>query len=378
MEGIKAVKIVRFIDHIINHETRQLEPSQLDTPIGPESKFPHELFAGYILKALQSDGRRHSRFREPPGKVISAVRSLRHGGDFVQISTDIAQHLYTTMNTSAYSASINPGDLMVALFSDGDDTSLQPAEYLALLKLDPSNDVIREVKIEDGKRRVVFVRKSTRIPEPGEKGIQKIALIDGERREDRPYDAVLLDKEIRRKAVAKFFHDAFLESDLVRSASDGPRLLLKPLKDFLADQANIVDPPLQPGEKLEILANARRIVTTQTEVPFSEFLDKSLTLPARPGRPARPPEHTRTIRAGAIAAFDTPLPPEERIKPTDTVAIHAGAAARLTSRVTYVLDKGVKIEGDQQAMDDLLEIDENLDKQGRTKITIRTKTFRLA
>src|SRR5262245_29328141 len=96
MEDIKTIKIVRFIDHIINHETRQLEPSQLDTPIGPG--FPHDLFAGYIEKALKSDGRRHARFREPAGKVISAVKSLRQpGGDFVQVSTTIAEHLYTTM-----------------------------------------------------------------------------------------------------------------------------------------------------------------------------------------------------------------------------------------------------------------------------------------
>ena len=75
LDAIEKPTITRFIAHIVDHRTRRLALTDLETPI--DDKFPVGLFESYILHAVEKkrELRRLARFR-PQSTVGREVQSL--------------------------------------------------------------------------------------------------------------------------------------------------------------------------------------------------------------------------------------------------------------------------------------------------------------
>src|SRR5262249_38333015 len=154
----------------------------------------------------------------------------------------IANHLFAVMSQHRYKKQIKPGDVMVALFENGDAAS--SGSYLAILKIDPSDAILREVETVDGKQQVVFKTRDDRVPDVEEKGIQKIAVLEADLQE-----LMILDNNIQETAVAHFFYDNFLGATLLRSPKEVTQSLLGGVKFFVSRKADAVKPALQPAER---------------------------------------------------------------------------------------------------------------------------------
>src|SRR5579864_5269426 len=172
--AFRDLRIVRFIVHIVDHKTLALALSGLETPIDAASQFPHEFFKQYILQALASPQRRNACFRPPGGTVSKAFSTLTTSPQsFVVESQRIAGHLYKVMRDSRYAALIKPGDLMLALCQDAEQAGKDRPSFLAILKIDPSDAVIRRVDQVGGQQQVSFETREGRVPEAQENNIQK-------------------------------------------------------------------------------------------------------------------------------------------------------------------------------------------------------------
>ena len=361
LHDLTAIEIFRFIVHVIDPGTGELQPAGLDTPIGAGSAFPHDLFQKYILSTLRDEQRRHALFKEPPGTVASAYAAIRTSPhEFVPRTEAIAQHLHAVMEESRYAEWIRAGDVMVALFRAPSDEEGTPP-FMAIMKIDPSLVSIRRVVEVGGVRQVVFER-GARIPEFAKGQVHKIALLAPERQpQPMPYDLILLDNDLRGTKVAQFFYRGFLESTLTRSAADGTRLVIGGIKAFISDPAL----PLEPGERKALFDRARDAM----DVPVLSIPDLADRATADLPEPKR-----LEIRDQIVAHYRREaLPDEEKIQPDETLPLSQPQVQKMLGTTTLVLDGGVTIRGKTAAFKSIVEQESTRDKQGRAKLTIKSK-----
>jgi 37-kD nucleoid-associated bacterial protein len=370
MEGIQDLRITRFIVHVVNHQTGSLDLSDLDTPTGPASQFPEDFFKNYVLYALRNDLRRRARFREPAGKVKTAFNRLLAGGqDFIAASKDIASHLYGVMSASRYKAQIKPGDIMVALFEEVGKDGAAPVTYMAILKIDPSDAVIREVVNEKGRQRVLFQKRDDRIPDVEENKIQKIAVVSPERQtEPEPHDLVILDNNIKRVGVANFFFDDFLETALSRNPKEVTEALIDGVKLFVSRRPDVVRPALVPTERLSIVDRATALLQRTEPIALDDFTRQVVEAAGRPEAQAR------EVRTALLQ--DLQNLPLEKLQPQEVVAVDAEEATRKGKTLTFLLDGGVRISGPAAAVRDLVSVGPP-DAAGIYTITIETQILEI-
>ena len=357
LQEIQKVEILSFIAHIVDHNADEPQLIDLDTPLTDD--FPHKLFEDYILLALQDENRRLARFRGKDGEGVSRFRSV--GGstaDFVDASQSIAKQLHAAMKRSKKADWITPGDLMVARFRDR--TKNPDTVYLALLKVDLSNAVIREVEEVGTKRRVVF-RKRQAVPLPTEGKLHKIALIAARREtEPEPHDLVILDNDLRREEVSRYFYDDFLHADLNRSASEITRILTR----SMLVRPTVVKPPLQPGERLQIAGAVEEALNESLRISPAALAERAT-------RGVEPPERRQIVLDTLVSDWTT----RAKVGADEDVKVDAGEVRKATEKLTYLLDFQVRITGKAADVRKLVEIDPQCDAAGRTVLRIASRRF---
>lgn len=368
MLNIKEPRITRFIAHIVDPQTSRIRLSDLETPIGDGSGFPHEFFHRYIQLAVRDPNRRLACIAQPTAVVPKTVTDLLNNQlGFVEASRSIAKHLDKVIAgaDSRYRDFIKVGDVMVALFEDESTNRSGRPAYVAVLKVNPSETVTRHAEIRNGKRLVVF-ESDDRVPEPAEDKVQKIALLSPQRiRTPEPHDVVILDYNLALRAVANFFYDDFLGTTLNRDADELTGDLLRSLPRLLQQTEKQI--PLGVPEKLEILDRAHTALEERKYVTPAEFVGAALDQIA-------PADVIREIGESYAKKFDRDKRPHRQIKPNQKVRVNRARVAQAQKR-TYQLDQGVQVSGTIAALDQLVEIDDHSDAQGRTVLTIRSQVF---
>lgn len=377
IKSIEDLKLTRFIAHIVDHGRSKIQLSDLETPIGPGSQFPHDFFKRYIINAFEDPDRRYAslptlRTGGLVGKVYERMRA--DPNVFVDGSKKIATHLYDVTSRSRYRKAIKPGDIMVALC----EWSPKPHEdsgakksCLAILKIDPSEAILREVRKSNGKQQVLF-KSEDRVPEASEKEpkkVQKIAVI-AEQQEALPWphDMLIVDHNLREKAVAQFFYSDFLDAALIRDPDADTKLLRDVARSLITLYGDKSDPPLSGREKASISTRIEAYLETHNETSPSQLANQ-IELPDRPER------DTHRLRAAMLENLQS-LPKEDRrLLPEERVAISPVYAARIDRKRTYYLDRNITISGNREDLEAILEISGDLDAEGRTVITIRTTRF---
>lgn len=363
LQPIQDVEILAFIAHIVDHKAPEPDLTDLETPL--TEAFPHRLFEEYIRLALRDDNRRLARFRAADGAVIGQLRSLQaFQTTFVEASRQIARHLHSVMKASKNPTWITPGDLMVALFRDRQATA-SGASYLALLKVDLSDAVIRRVEEVGSQRRVVFEESHSRVPSPGEDKLHKIALVAGQRElEPEPHDLLVLDYDIKKEAIARYFYDRFLEADLNRSSSQMTRAFLDESKRTVSQRLANISPPLRPSEKMQVVDRIEQALQAGAAITPGALAEAAVRDLPSPGR-------RKILHDDLVAA----LTRRAKVGADEVVTIDGGEAQKATRRITYVLDFDVRITGEAADVRRLVQIDSELDAEDRTVIRIATSRF---
>lgn len=369
LESLADLRITSFIAHIVDHRSGSLKLSGLETPVG--EGFPHDFFKQYILRALSDPLRRRACFRPGSGVVSGAAAALRAGSrSFVEASQAIASRLYTVMGESRYNRLIKPGDIMVALFRDAAEGNAGP-EYMAILKIDPSDAIIRRAVQVDGKQQVIFETREDRIPAVEENKIQKIALL-GERQPDpEPHDLVILDNNIKQVGVAHFFYDDFLESWLNPNPVEVTQLIMREVKRFVSKRPDVVSPPLAARERVSIVDGTAALLRRGVPVDLQTVAQHAVR------NLDRSRSDKQAIRGGLVDHLSSRGRPEERIAPQQVVPVSPATVDAETATLTYVVDGGIQITGAADQMQERVQISPP-DAAGIMTITIRTQLLEVS
>jgi hypothetical protein len=353
------MKITRFIAHVIDHRSSTLALSDVETPVN--SSFPHDFFAQYILHALGHELRRRACFGSKNGRVHQAFRRLlADPSQFVPASKEMAGYLYQAMCQGPFSRLIHPGDIMFALVSEGNSQSL------AILKIDPSEALIRHLVMTPAGPQVLFEQRDSRLPTVKEETVQKIAvLFDQRHAAPEPHDLIILDNNIKETKVARFFWDGFLGSQLNRDGRDMASLFNSRPKRFASKQ------PLTVGEKRRFVNAVEDTLRQGRPLSARTLATKAVQATGRVGAEAAKLENALVRDVISYGRRD------ERITEAEIVPVDGDVAAALSQMRTYVLDGEIQVTGPTAALEDKRRVKIVQSPGGQITLTIEATSLEI-
>ena len=374
----ESYRITHFIAHIADPGSGQLTLSDLPTPIGAGSNFPHDFFLKYLTFPIGKANSRLATFRDRTKAVVGrAVASLVPDPDpasFVAVSREIAIHMNGVLQrrSSAGPIKISPGDLMVARFLRENGTGEDALAHLALMKIHPTKTVLRHAETDQGQRIVKVYESGESVPAPAEDALQKIAIVaPAPLPEPLPHDVLILDQQIGHKDVATFFFDEFLETDLARDPDSDAVFVLDTIKGKLSQASRMVSPPLSAGERLQVVAKTESVLLEKPVIVLEELVDESVEVLAE-----RPVEARKKIKDALIDRFNKVPRTAQRLRPDQVVSVTPQKVAELSRTRTFKLDHDVILSGPSDRLAEMMTIRHDADN--KTLITITTHRFYIA
>lgn len=370
-----------FVIHVLDHRQSAITCSQALTPL-PDG-FRQTLWQ--YLRALLRPESRRKRFGQfkPDSKVLQEYRRIRNSAtDGARVDPvvflDASQHLATLLFEAMRSASSNgsgarpgeitPGDLLVGLFYDrAREASSMP--YLFLIKVELEAGLQRQVRLlESGGIQTVLTPCTGLLPKLTAEHVHKTALIQW-RHEPTSYDVLMTDPQGGKPGVAKFFAEAFLQTEPFHTPDEQAEMLFMRTYSWVTEH----EESLSPQEQTEVLQSVRSLIAEHavTAEPLSPR-DLVVTLPLTQPRPEE------TVQALRQSFQETLTAPEENgsgIPLTRELELNMVPAKVAQTRLTYQLDDGVRLSGDQAAIERLFQKPPHRVGEA-TEFTIRTKTFR--
>jgi hypothetical protein len=382
MEGVTDIRIdEHFVIHVLDNRLPQAQCSQALTPL-PETL--RALLERYLLSLLKPHYRRKrfGRFR-PESAVLGAYQELlaswqpSHGmatADFLRVSQRLAVSLFDTMRQESHNGvharpgDITPGDLLVGLFySQAPEAAIVP--YLFLIKVDLESALQRQVRpLAQGGIQTVLTPCDGLLPKFTSAHVHKAALIRSSN-DPSTYDVLMTDPQGGKQGIARFFAEDFLQAEPFQTPTEQAELLFVRTYAWVQEHENT----LSPREQQEVLQSVRTLITeraTTAEPLVPQEL--VVALPLSEPRPEQAVQELRqSFQATLVASEENghSLPPERQL-------ILRVVPPRLAStRVTYQLDGGVQLSGEQEALERLFASPPR--RVGNaTEFTIRTATFR--
>lgn len=370
-----------FVMHVLDNRLPAVQCSQALTPL-PEAL--RTTLQKYLLALLRPQFRRkrYGRFR-PESAVLAAYRHMVAAWEETQRlapeavltgSQRIASLLFEVMRQTPPNGSrprpgvITPGDLLVGLFHTV-EPEVGPQPWLFLIKVDLESALQRQFEPygQDGMH-TVLTRREGLLPKFTVEKVHKFALIRCASTA-ADYDVVMSDPQGGKSEVAKFFAEDFLQTDAFRTPEEQAELLVTRSYDWVATH----EETLSPQEKTDVMQSVLGLFAERaaTSTPIAPR-DLVATLPLHEPR-AEP------VVAELRQSFEeTITAPDEGVDaiPSDRhLLLRVAPRAVQNLRVTYQLDHGVQLIGEQDAIERLF-VQPPRRVEGQTELTIRTTTFR--
>jgi 37-kD nucleoid-associated bacterial protein len=200
------------IVHLINHKKQDLVQSDAEVPLSDNGKL-RDYFSKQVKNALDDIQTSSARFSGDGDQAASAevYRILTQPKSFIPSSKTLAKLLFNAMGTDAR---IKPASLAICVYTASNYPS---TNFLALIKIDPTEALIEKVETHDSETLVTFDVLSDVMPTAREK-LQKAAIIPP-KGTDKTFDLLLLDRQVKAVA-ADFFAIKFLNTKTALDARD--------------------------------------------------------------------------------------------------------------------------------------------------------------
>ena len=206
----KNLIVQRSIMHILDNKSGDKVLSDIEMNLNQNTK---ELLKKHITNSVNDEFVRLATFEGDINVVqMHCQAMLTKNNEFVKNSKEIANYLFDAMNDKR----ISPAYLVLSkIVYDGQS-------YISLLKLDFNENLVSDVKVIDGKRRIDIVVQGMGLPNEKQK-LHKCMFFKSYKK-DSNYDIILLDKQTRGEAeVANFFAHNFLHCTLAITDRDNTR-----------------------------------------------------------------------------------------------------------------------------------------------------------
>ena len=372
----------RFIIHILDN---RLAEAQLSQSLTPMPELFHDQIRAYLLSILRPSFRhkRFARFR-PNAPVLEEYRQLLRDVDqnngrvdpslFLHISQRIASQLFNAMHSSqtedhaTRQGGIAPGDLLLGLFH-GEGLVSSANLYLYLLKVELESGFQRQKQMRpNGRMQIILEPCLDLLPQINSRHVQKTALIRFAD-DSNAYDVIMTDPQGGRHDIAKFFADDFLTTESFYTADEQAELLFQRTHTWLTEH----EADLSPEERQGVLQNIKSFLTEKVELSDPVMAQDIIrTLPLSEPRPTALADELRQSFEETITMPEgngSSIPPDRPL-----LIEHLGQQIT-RKRVTYQLDHGVQLIGDEEGLQRLFASPPHRVKD-ETEFTIRTTTFR--
>jgi hypothetical protein len=369
-----------FVIHVLDNRMASAQCSQALTPL-PDT------FRAILQRYLASlytpacRRKRFGRFRDDV-PVRQAYRHLvrRANGSpfidptvFLEVSQRLAVLLFEAMrqapqNGARKPGDITPGDLHVGVVHRQESVGLTEP-WLFLIKVELETRLQRQLHtLPQGGMQTVLTPCEGLLPRLTADHVHKTALI---RCSDdvTTYEVLMTDPQGGRQGVARFFAEDFLQTEPFHTPDEQAELLFMRTHTWVTDH----EEELSPKEQQDVLESVRTLITeraAQAE-PLAPR-DLVVTLPLSE---AREEPVVRELRRSFQETLTAPEANGDSMQPESEFLVQTVPPPVARTRVTYLLDHGVQLSGDREAIERLFatpphRVDDS------TEFTIRTKTFR--
>jgi hypothetical protein len=198
--------------------------------------------------------------------------------------------------------------------------------------------------------------------------VQKFALIRFAA-DPSTYDALMTDPQGGKAEIAKFFAEDFLQTDAFRTADEQVELLFARTYDWVSAH----EEALSPQERGAVLDSVRTLLierATHAEPVAPRDLVASLPLTE-----PRPQEAVAELRQSFEMTLTAPNNGADSIPSHRELRMQTVPRVAQRTQVTYELDFGVRLSGEQEAIERLF-VHPPRRVAEHTELTIRTLTFR--
>jgi hypothetical protein len=370
-----------FVIHVLDNRLPTVQCSQALTPLPDILRTSLHRYLLTLLKP-QFRRKRYGRFRSE-SVVLQAYQQMlasqhQHGqvktSDFLAASQSIATRLFDVMRQSPQNGfrpqpgTITPGDLLVGLFQG---TAPQPVlePWLFLIKVDLESALQRQIQPygTDGVQTILTALDGL-MPKLSTEKVQKFALI---RFADDPstYDVLMTDPQGGKAEIAKFFAEDFLQTAVFRTADEQVELLFTRTYDWVSAH----EEALSPQERGAVLESMRTLLVERTA--HAEPVTPRDLVASLPLIEPRPQETVAELRQSFEMTLTAPHNGVDSIPINRELRIQTVPRVAQRTQVTYELDFGVRLSGEQEAIERLF-VHPPRRTAEYTELTIRTLTFR--
>lgn len=348
MREIEKIGLERAILHQVDAGPSGLRMSNRELPLDDSPKLG-EFLAGHVRNGLKDSQTRAAKWlpSQPPSSVPAVCQALLDGTqDLITASHQLATALHEAIGVDQR---IARGTLAVCVYWDAAASDQDAEQFIALVKLDPSDVFRPEWRTdESGLSYLAVSELPDALPTLHER-LQKCAFVRASRPGDE-YQLLVLDRQVA-DASARFFMEGFLGAEVAfddQALTEGLYRALITARRQL--QATL------PVDRLIALDDAIRGLFAGEVVDLGEWLP---TLPQAERNAIDNEVHQRHLDR----AF----------------ALHRGTQARLLGgKIRYRGDNGLQVQVDRDSYSDMVELDEIAGQVPRRfRVTIETSTWEL-
>jgi hypothetical protein len=250
-------------------------------------------------------------------------------------------------------------------------TAPQPVlePWLFLIKVDLESALQRQIQPygTDGVQTILTALDGL-MPKLSTEKVQKFALI---RFVDDPstYDVLMTDPQGGKAEIAKFFAEDFLQTEVFRTADEQVELLFARTYDWVSAH----EEALSPQERGAVLESMRTLLVERTA--HAEPVTPRDLVASLPLMEPRPQEAVAELRQSFEMTLTAPNNSVDSIPINRELRIQTVPRVAQRPQVTYELDFGVRLSGEQEAIERLF-VHPPRRTAEYTEFTIRTLTFR--
>ncbi|MBU5591389.1 nucleoid-associated protein [Clostridium sp. MSJ-4] len=216
MEYINDIHINEAIIHVLDNNGEEPLLNSFTLDLDEEI---YKFLLKHMDKLLKDEELKYAFFNSGRNIVKEAAQEYLNGeNDIVTVSKDIANQLFTLMNSNG---NIPSCDLIVV------SISTEHSPMLAILKMDYVKNYVHKIDFVEDNIGINIVSQTTGLPSSGQK-IQKCAFIKPIREEDK-FHLMVIDKQSKSKEKEEYGSNYFISNYLGCTLIDNERDMTKNL-----------------------------------------------------------------------------------------------------------------------------------------------------
>ena len=339
MEKIKTISVLSAVVHVMDNRLGEPQLADVELELSEEV---YEFFEQHIVNAAKASGLKLGKSTDESGPRRVCTRMIEDEGDFIEESKALAAMLFEELG----STSMVRSDIAVCLFVDEDSDQ----RHVALINMIPVQVFDRRLVKKDGSSQMEMERLHV-LPDPG-RSPNKTAIYYPEVL-GAPFDMLYRDLPYSKdddESTVTYWRERFLKCVEVQSPKELTQIVIRETEKWLESNEENVSP--EAGAELR--EAVREGAVSDEVLNILSIAEKMI--------------EDDDMRDNYIGRLQQKGLSKTSFRPDNDWA------EKNATKKKYMLDGGVTITGQRDAMDDIVQMMPKSD-DGKTRLVIESKRF---